>query len=67
MSLVIYGYIPTPPHDSWRSHEAEIAKREMDEETRKDTRRTMQKKNNASSNNPPNGTKNKMEDPKKQA
>ena len=37
----------------------------MDEETQKDTRRTMQKKNNALSDNQPNGTRNKTKDPKK--
>ncbi len=50
--------LPTPPHDSWRSREAEKTKWEIDGETQKDTRRTVQEKDNAPSNNQPKVTKN---------
>jgi hypothetical protein len=55
--LRVYVLLPTPPHDSLRSHEAEKTKWEMDGKTRKDTRRTVQDKDNAPSNNQPKITK----------
>jgi len=45
-----------------------VKRKRKDEETKKkDSSGTMQKKSKALSDNHPNGTKNKTEDPKKQA